>query len=372
MKLRADRSEFAEAIGWATRAVGTRITLPALSGLLLEAGEGRLTCRATDLEMSVEVSLPTQVERAGRALLPARLLAQLVSRLPDAPVHLEGEPDRVEIRCGPSSFRVRGMPVEDFPALPAVGSDAPRGAIKAEAFVGLVSQVERAASRDEARPVLTGVRLEAGGSALVAVATDSYRLAVRRLEWDQSVEATALVPVRALQEAARAAGEAGGAVTLVLEASQASFLFGDRHLTTRLVEGTFPDYAKLIPDGYETCVTVERVALTDALQRVSVVALGQANTPVSLEFEASSVQLSAGNQEVGDASEALPAQVEGDGLVIAFNPQFLREGLDATGTEQVRIELRDGLKPAVIRPVAGDADTEVDDLLYLIMPMRLS
>lgn len=371
MKLRAERAEFAEAISWSTRTVGGRVTLPALSGVLLEATEGKLICRATDLEVAAEIAIPVQIDAPGRALLPGRLLSQLVARFPDQPVQLSGEPDRLEITCGRATFHVRGMPVDDFPALPEPADDAPQGVVKADAFARLVSQVSRAASSDEARPVLTGVHLEARDGGLTAAATDSYRLAVRTLRWDQAVEGTALVPARALQEAAKAATEVGGAVTVVLEEGQVSFLFGDRRLTTRLIEGAFPNYRALLPDSHETTVTVDRVALVEALQRVAVVAMGQANTPVSLTFGDGSVDLQAGAQEVGDAAEALPADIDGEGLTIAFNPAFLLAGLEATGSERIRIELRDGLKPAVLRP-HSEGDEPVDDLTYLLMPMRVS
>ena len=374
MKLRAERSEFAEAVGWATRTVGARVTLPALSGILLDAADGKLTCRATDLEVAAEVSIPVQIDSPGRALLPGRLLSQLVARFPDAPVELEGDADRIEIRCGRATFHVRGMPVDDFPALPEPAPDAASGVVKADAFNRLVSQVARAASSDEARPVLTGVKLEASTDTLVAAATDSYRLAVRELAWDQGVDAEALVPARALQEAAKASSEAGGAVTLVLEDKQVSFLLGDRRLTTRLIEGSFPSYQQLLPDSHETSVIVDRAPLVEALQRVAVVALGQANSPVTLTFEDGSLDLAAANQEIGDASESLPVEIDGEGLTIAFNPTFLLSGLDATGTDQIRIELRDGLKPAVLRPqpASEDADAEVDAFTYLLMPMRIS
>ncbi|MFA9431572.1 DNA polymerase III subunit beta [Egicoccus sp. AB-alg2] len=370
MKLRAERAEFAEAVSWATRTVGARVTLPALSGVLLEAADGRLVCRATDLEVAAEISIPVQIDQPGRVLLPGRLLSQLVARFPDAPVQLTGEPDRVEITCGRATFHVRGMQAEDFPALAQPAEDAAQGIVKADAFARLVSQVARAASSDEGRPVLTGVHLEATGETLTAAATDSYRLAVRSLTWDQAVEGTALVPARSLQEAAKAASEVGGAVTIALEPGQVSFLFGDRRLTTKLIEGTFPNYRALLPDAHETSVVVERAALIEALQRVSIVAMGQANTPVSLTFGDGSVDLQASNQEMGDAAEALPAEIDGEGLTIAFNPGFLLSGLEATGTEHIRVELRDGLKPAVLRPHAEDG--QVDDLTYLLMPMRVS
>ena len=370
MKLRAERAEFAEAVSWATRTVGTRVTLPALSGVLLDAEEGRLTCRATDLEVAAEISIPVQIDRPGRVLLPGRLLAQLVSRFPNAPVQLTGEPDRMEISCGRATFHVRGMQVEDFPTLAVPADDAAQGVVKADAFARLVAQVARAASNDEGRPVLTGVHLEAAGGRLTAAATDSYRLAVRSLGWEEAVEGTALVPSRSLQEAAKAAGELGGAVTVALEPGQVSFLFGDRRLTTKLIEGSFPNYQALLPDAHETSVVVERSVLVEALQRVAIVAMGQANTPVTLTFGDGSVDLQATNQEMGDAAEALPAEIDGEGLSISFNPTFLLAGLEAAGTDRVRIELRDGLKPAVLKPHAEDG--QVDDFTYLLMPMRVS
>ena len=372
MKLRVDRQDLSDAVTWVTRTVSTtRAALPALSGVLLEAADGRLTCRATDLDVAAEVSLPVQAEQPGTVLLPARLFSQIVAKCPDAPVELDGTGDRVEITCGRATFRVRSMPVEDFPALPEVDSDAPRGNVKADSFNRLVTQVARAASTDVARPVLTGVQLDAADGMLTAAATDSYRLAVRKLAWEEQVTASVLVPARALSEAARAGAEAGGSVTLVFEEDKASFLLGDRRLTTNLIDGQFPSYEKLLPDGFETAVVLDRPALVDALQRVAVVALGQANTPVQLTFEDGTVDLQAGNRELGDAAEALPADIEGTGLTIAFNPTYLLAGLDATGTEQIRIELRDGLKPAVLRP-QPEGDEAVDDLTYLLMPMRVN
>lgn len=370
MKLRAERAEFAEAISWATRTVGSRVSLPALAGVFLEADEGKLVCRATDLEVAAEISIPVQIEQPGRVLLPGRLLAQLVARFPDAPVELSSTADQVEITCGRATFHVRAMQVEDFPTLATPSEDASRGTIKADAFARLVSQVARAAATDEGRPVLTGVQLEAKDGKLTAAATDGYRLAVRSVTLDDAVEGTALVPARSLQEAAKAAAEGGGSVIAVLEEGQASFLFGDRRLTTKLIEGSFPNYRALLPEDHETSVVVQREGLVEALQRVSIVAMGQANTPVSLTFGDGSVDLQASNQEMGDAAEALPAEIEGDGLTIAFNPSFLLSGLEASGTDQIRIELRDGLKPAVLKPHGEDG--QIDDLAYLLMPMRVS
>ena len=374
MKFRVDRQAFTDAIAWTTRVAGSRAALPALTGVLIEAADGRLTCRATDLEVSAEITVDASVERAGRTLLAARFLAQLVARFPDAPVFIEDDGDRVQITCGKAKFKVRRLQADDFPAMPALEDDAPRGTVKADALARLVSQVGRAAATgDDARAVLTGVNLEASGGRLVAAATDTYRLAARSLAFEDAIEGEAIVPVRALQEVARAAGEVGGTVTVILGEGQVSFLLGEhdeRRLTSRLIEGPFPNYRSLLPDGSEVEVLVERAALTEALQRVAVVASAQTNTPVLLAFGEDSVDIQASNQEAGDASEQLAADVTGGPLEIAFNPAYLLSGLEATGTDTVRFELRDGLRAAVLRPHAEDG--EVDDLTYLLMPMRVS
>lgn len=370
MKLRAERTEFTDAVAWATRAIGSRATLPALSGVLLEATDGKLFCRATDLEVSTEISIGVQIDQPGKVLLPGRLLAQLVARFPDAPVQIDGTGDRVEIVCGQATFNVHKMIAEDFPELASPADEATAGVIKSDAFARLVSQVARAAATDEGRPVLTGVQLDAADGTLTAAATDRYRLAVRSLTFEEAVDGNALVPARSLQEAAKGAMEVGGSVTVIFEDGQVSFLLGDRRLTTKLIDGTFPNVKSLLPDAHETSVVVDRAGLIEALQRVSIVAQGAANTPVNLTFEDGSVHLQATNLEAGEAAESLATDTNGEGLTIAFNPAFLLAGLEATGTEKIRIELRDGLKPAVLKPQSDD--DQVDDLTYLLMPMRVN
>ena len=371
MKLKVDRAGFADAVGWVTRAAGARPSLPALAGVLLVAEDGRLTFGSTDLEVTAETSIPATVGEPGRVLLAARFLAQLVARFPDAPVELEDDGDRVRIKCGRATFRVRRLNAEDFPALPTVADGAPRATVKADAFSRLSAQVGRAAAGpDDGRPVLAGVRLEAVDGRLSAAATDTFRLATRSVAFDGTLASEAIVPARALTEAAKAATEHGEAITVVLEAGQVSFLFGDRRLTSRLIEGSYPDFRSLFPDAHEVDVIVDRAALTEALQRISVVASAQTNTPVVLAISEGSVDVTASNTEAGDATESVEAAVDGGALEIAFNPTYLLAGLEAAGTERVRLELRDGLRAAVIRPVG--ADDEVDDLVYLLMPMRVS
>ncbi len=369
MKLTVPRQDLADAVAWATRVAGARATLPALTGVLLSAADGRLVLRATDLEVTAEVGVDARIAEPGTVLLAARLLAQLVARLPAGDVTLADDGDRVRIECGRARFRVRRIPAEDFPMPPALGDGAIEGTVKAHAFSRLVTQVGRAAAAGEdARAVLTGVNLEAADGRLTAAATDTYRLAARSVAFERAVEGSAIVPARALAEVDRAIAAGGGDVTVVLDAGQAQFRVGDRTLTTRLVEGPFPNYRSLLPDASEVTVVVDRAALTEALQRAQVVASAAANTPVQLSFTEGGLELQVQNSEAGDATEQLAAEVTGGPLDIAFNPRYLADGLEAAGTERVRFELRDGLRAAVIRPEGED----VDDLTYLLMPMRVS
>lgn len=395
MKFRAERSEFAEAAAWALRTVGARATLPALSGVRLEVAGDRLTWASTDLETASELSMSVQAERDGVALVPGKLLGDVVRSLPQAGISAEVDGDRLHLRCGRAQFALRLMPVEDFPQLPSPPEDAPVAVMKTEEFARTVGQVARAASLDDARPVLTGVSLEATGDRLTAAATDSYRLAVRTVPWDQGAEQTVLVPRRALEEARRSAEQLGSDVRIVLEPSRVTFVFAERRLTTNLIEGKYPDFRQLIPSGYERRLTVDRAELTEVVRRVAVV--GDTNTtttPVTLHLSEDSVRVTAGSGEVGQAEESLPGRLEGEDLQIAFNPRYLSEGLEAAGGDEVVFEFRDELKPAVLRPApagrgeepageesAGDEGETggqptpppepVADFLYLLMPVRL-
>jgi DNA polymerase-3 subunit beta len=376
MKFRAERTEFAEAAAWALRTVGARATLPALSGVHLEVHGDRLTLRSTDYEIESELSIPVQADRDGVALVPGRLLGDVVRSLPQAAVSAEVDGDLLHLTCGRATFDLRLIPnAEDFPAARQTAEDAAVAIMKADEFAKTVAQVARAASTDDARPVLTGVTLEASQGSLTAAATDSYRLAVRTVPWDQGAETTVLVPRRALEEGRRSAEQLGSEVRLSLEPSQVTFTFGDRRLTSRLIEGKYPDYRQLIPSGYERRLLVDRAELMEVVRRVAVV--GETNTtatPVTLHLTSDTVRVTAGSGEIGQAEEALPGTLEGEDLEIAFNPRYLSDGLDAAGTERVVLEFRDELKPAVIRPAAPEGDepdTTGADFLYLLMPVRL-
>jgi len=362
VKFRCDRDALSEALQTVQRGVSSRPGIPALTGVLLEAAEdGRLTLTTTDLEVSARLAVDVQVTEAGVALVPARLLADTVKSLSNAPVEFETDQSQARIRCAAYEGALRLLPAEDFPGLQEPGGT--RVEAQAAAFAEAVSQVGRAASRDEARPVLTGVLVEVSREGCVLVATDSYRLAVRDLVASADGEAKAIVPERALSEAGRAAAtDEKGTVQILVDESQISFRAGGLTLTSRLIEGEFPNYRQLLPEGHESRLSVSRQQLLDAVRRVGL--LARDTTPVRMEFNALGVRLSTSSPDVGQAVETVEARYEGEDLTVAFNPGYLVDGLTAATGESVRLDVRDGLKPGVVHG-------EGDEFSYLVMPVRL-
>jgi DNA polymerase-3 subunit beta len=361
LKFRCDRDDLSEALQTVQRGVSTRPGIPALTGVLVEVETDTLTLTTTDLEVSARLTIPVQAQEEGPALVPARLLADMVKSLPQAPVQFDADQSQARIQCGAFEGTVRLLPAEDFPAWREPGGTSVK--LEATRFAESVTQVARAASRDEARPTLTGVLLEMNREGVTFVATDSYRLALRELTATAQGETTALVPERALSEAGRAAGaEDKGEVELSLDQSQVTFRIGALTLTSRLIEGQFPNYRQLLPEGYENRLTVSRQQLLDAVKRVGL--LARENTPVRLEFNALGVRLSSQSPDLGGAVEAVEARYEGQDITVAFNPNYLADGLQAATGESVRLEIKDGLKPGVVRG-------EGSDFTYLVMPVRL-
>lgn len=368
MKLTTKREELVTKLSIVSRAVSTRAATQALSGVLLDAGEGRVTLAATDLDMGLQTALDAEVTEPGSVLLPGRLLAEVVRSLADATVEIEtreAEHD-VEIRSGSSSFHLRVLPAEDFPRLPAAEGDE-RLRIPAAALEASIDLVARAASRDDMRPVLTGVFVTASGKEMTMVATDSYRLAVKRteLENDLGGEIEANIPARALRELSRIlSSEGAGEAAIALLANQAIFEAGSVTLTTRLIEGQFPNFRQLLPESYEHDVRLPRSDFLDVTRRVS--QLAQRNAPLRLSFAPGELTVAAETPDVGDAKETMEAVFDGEPLEIGFNPEFLKEGIESVEGEQVLLRLISPLRPGLLQPVEGE------DFRYLVMPIRLN
>jgi len=364
VKFRCDRDVLSEALQTVQRGVSTRPGIPALTGVLIQAEEaGALVLTTTDLEVSARLAIEeVQISEAGVSLVPARLFGDMVKSLPEAPVEFDADGTQARIRCASFEGTLRLLPAEDFPAWQEPSGI--RVQVASRSFAEAVSQVGRAASRDEARPTLTGVLLEVNREGVVVVATDSYRLAVRELTATAGGEAQAIVPERALSEAGRAASaDEKGDTEAFVDQSQASFRSGGLTLTSRLIEGQFPNYRQLLPEGgYENRLVVGRQLLLDAVRRVGL--LARENTPVRMEFNALGVRLTSSSPDLGGAVEAVEAPYEGQEITAAFNPNYLADGLQAATGETIRLEVRDGLKPGVVKG-------EGDEFTYLVMPVRL-
>jgi DNA polymerase III subunit beta len=366
MKLTCAKDELADKLQVAGRGVSTRTTVQILAGILLNAADGRLSLSATDMEISLRVSLEAQVEDEGSVVVPGRLLVDIVRLLPAGEVTIShrAEEGVVELVCGSASYRLNTYAAEDFPRLPEI-DDASAFTVEKEAFVETIARVSRSASRDESRPVLTGVLVRFEGDKLVMAATDSYRLSVKETSLSDSPgrEIEAIVPARALGELARVAQGEGETIQVGVQENQVVFGVDDVWLTARRIDGQFPNYKQLLPESFEAEVTMPREEFLDVVRRTSV--LAQRKSPLRLRFEDGELTVSAQTQDVGEAHESLPVSYSGEPLEIGFNAEFLRDGLESVNDESVRLKLISPLRPGLIHG-------ESDDFLYLIMPIRLA
>jgi DNA polymerase-3 subunit beta len=367
LKAKAKRQELVSRLLIVNKAVSTRTATQSLAGILLAADSDGLTLRATDMELGLETRVEAELEGSGSVLLPGRQLVEVVRSLGEDSVELElREAERdVEIRCGSAVFHLRTLPAEDFPRFPEPDGEALR--IPVSALTATIDVVARAASRDDMRPVLTGVLVSATGSEMTMVATDSYRLSVKRTELEAEVggELEANVPARALRELARIGDqEEAEAVEIHLLANQAVFRLGAVTLNTRLIEGQFPNYRQLLPESYDHDVRLPRDELLEVTRRVS--QLAQRNAPLRLSFASGELTVAAETPDVGDARESMPAAFEGDALEIGFNPEFLKDGIDSMTGEEILLRLISPLRPGLLQPV------DDEDFRYLVMPIRLN
>jgi DNA polymerase III subunit beta len=364
MKVTCSRDELVQKLAIVSRAVSTRATVLVLGGILLRAEGGELQLAATDMELSLRTAFDAEVEGEGAVVVPGRLLVDLARLLPDEDVQVEhrAEEGVVRIECGSASYRLHTYNVEDFPRLPDVQTIG-AFSVDRDALLDTVARVSRSASRDESRPVLTGILARFEGGKLVMAATDSYRLSVKEsaLEGD-APELEAIIPARALTELSRIAQGADG-IELGVHENQVVFVVDGITLTTRRIEGQFPNYRQLLPETFEHIVNVPRTEILDVVRRVAVMA--QRNSPLRLRFADGELTISSQTQDVGEARESLSVGFEGEPLEIGFNPEFLREGIESVTADEIQLKLISPLRPGLIQ-------AEGDDFWYLIMPIRLA
>jgi DNA polymerase-3 subunit beta len=368
VKISLEREVLLTQLQTVSRVASTRSAIQALSGIQIVASSTGCELRATDMDVALRVPLEAEVAREGVVVLPARLLVDVIRALPAAQVSLELRPAEqdIEIMSGNATFHIRTLRSEDFPPFPEPDGEAVVS-LPADAFISTALKVAGSASRDETRPVLTGILVSASERELRMVATDSYRLSVKETQLEAPLSAgfEVNVPARALQELARVIAHAEGApLTVSVRQNQVLFEIGRVILSSRLIDGQFPNYRQLLPESFEHELRLAAPEITDVVRRISL--LAQKNAPLRLAFTPGELTVSAQTPDVGEALESLPVAFQGEPLEIGFNPEFLRAGLEAIDEGDVLIKLISPLRPGLIE--AADES----GFIYLIMPIRLN
>jgi DNA polymerase-3 subunit beta len=379
VKFQVNRDVFSEAVSFAVKLLPQRTTLPILSGVLLEATDSVLTLSSFDYEVSAQTEVAAEIEEPGRVLVSGRLLAEIASRLPNAPVVFSTEESRITVACGSAHFTLLSMPVEEYPTLPQISESS--GSLPAEAFANAVAQVAVAASRDDVTPVITGVQLEVSKTSLSLVATDRYRVAVREIEWAASEaitdSITALVPARTLTEIGKTFGHSGTisiAITSTDERELIAFQADKRTVTSLLIKGNFPPVKRLFPEEVDNYAVMNTAELVEATRRVSLVLEREA--ALRFSFSIDGLTLEAIGSEQAQASETIDAFLTGGDTVVSLKPQFLLDGLGAVHSEFVRISFTKTDNPNKPGPVLITSQSSkdqagADNYKYLLQPNLL-
>jgi len=374
MKFTVARDVLAEAVSWTARVLPSRPASPILAGMRISAQGQELTLSSFDYEVSGNSRIPASVDEEGEVLVSGRLLADISKSLPNKPVTIEVDGQKVSLSCGSSHFTLAVMPIDEYPLLP--GQPQVAGSVDSQVFAQAVAQVSIAASRDETLPLLTAVRVEIDGDNITLLATDRYRLAMRELHWDSvsDMSEAALVKARILQDVAKSM-TSGAKVDVGLSqesqpgaSSLIGFQAGGRRTTSTLMDGDYPPVRRLFPETTTIQAIVERHTLLEAVKRVSLVA--ERKTSVRLSFSDGQLVLEAGQGDNAQASEVVPAQLMGEDIATAFNPQYLSEGLSVMDTDFVRFGFTHPTKPAGITGQEKADGGESTDFRYLLMPIR--
>ena len=379
MKFQVNRDVFSEAVSFAVKLLPQRTTLPILSGVLIEAMESGLTLSSFDYEVSAQTSIAAEIEEMGRILVSGRLLADIASRLPNAPVQFSTEDSRIKVTCGSAHFTLLSMPVEEYPTLPQVAEQS--GLLPADDFAAAVAQVAVAASRDDVTPVITGVQLEISQDSLSLVATDRYRVAVRSIGWDSAGSdvgsVTALVPARTLQEIGKTFGHSGTisvAITSTEDRELIAFRADRKTVTSLLIKGNFPPVKRLFPETVDNYAVINTAELIESVRRVSLVLEREA--ALRFSFTMDGLTLEAIGSEQAQASESIDAFLTGVDTVVSLKPQFLLDGLSAVHSEFVRISFTKTDNPNKPGPVLITSQSSkdqpgADNYRYLLQPNLL-
>lgn len=365
MKISIARGELLEALSIVSKGLSSRTTLPILSGIHVSTHGDSVVFQATDLEVSIRTSSKAKIDQPGQTVVPGKLLTDVVRSLPEAAVVIDtNTTGSALIQCGQSTFSMKTLSPEDYPKFPEVSADQ-MISLPADLFSRVVQQVSKSVSRDETRPILTGILVVIEPGTLRMVATDSYRLCIREIPVEGlSGQVELVVPGKAMEDVSRLAGSTEN-LSFGAAENQVIFTFGDTTFVSRRIEGSFPNYRQLLPKEHTTRAIIDRSELLDAVKRVSLMA--QQSTPIRVKISSGdhTLTLSAATQDVGDASEDLQVTPEGEDIEIAFNHAYLLDGVSVAEGDTVALEVTSPLKPGVLKPAEGDGFT------YLLMPVRL-
>jgi DNA polymerase-3 subunit beta len=381
VKFHVNRDVFSEAVSFVVKLLPQRNPQPILAGVLIEASDAGLSLAAFDYEASARTTIEATVDDPGTILVHGRLLSEIASRLPNAPIQVEVDEDGgILLTCGSARFTLASMPVQEYPAIPEVTGDS--GLVPSEDFATAIAQVAFAASRDDVTPVLTGVQLEVTGNALSLVATDRYRVALREIPWDgggvaSDESTTALVPARTLTEVGKTFAH-GGDISIAFSGSGdreiIAFTAGNKTVTSLLIKGNFPPVRRLFPEATEHHAVVNTAELVEAVRRVSLVL--DRSAPLRFTFTTDSVSMDASGTEQARATESVDANLVGEDVTLGLNPQYLLESLSAVKSEFVRItftssENANKLSPVLITPQTSVDKAGADSFRYLLQPNLL-
>jgi DNA polymerase-3 subunit beta len=379
VKFQVNRDVFSEAVSFAVRLLPQRTTQPILSGILLEASEGALVLSSFDYEVSSRTEIAAEVDEPGTALVSGRLLADIASRLPNAPVQFSTDEGKIAVRCGSAKFTLLSMPVEEYPTLPQV--DDRTGVVPSDDFADAVAQVTVAASRDDVTPVITGVQLEVGETSLSLVATDRYRVAVRDIDWDggsdSSAGTAALIPARTLSEIGKTFAHSGTVAVSIVRGDDReliAFSADKRTVTSLLIKGNFPPVKRLFPEDVDNYAVLTTSELIESVRRVSLVLEREA--ALRFSFSIDGLTLEAAGSEQAQAQETIEAHLHGDDTVVSLKPSFLLDALQAVHSEFVRVSFTKTENPNKPGPVLITSQSSkdqpgADNYKYLLQPNLL-
>lgn len=363
MKLSINQSELLNALVIVQKGITTRSTLPVLSGIYMKATEDAVMFQTTDLELSIQYTTSAFVEEEGEAVLPGKLVVDIVKNLPDAAVHVDASIDTAIISCESSSFSIRCLNPVDFPGFPKVEAEKSIS-VPFEVFSSMARKVCRVVSKDESRAILTGVLISVEDEKLKMVATDSYRLAVTEAPIEGSPENFSAVIAGSFVSDLAGLPKTGNDISLSLAENQIIVSYAGTMFVNRRIEGKYPNYKQLIPSSYETRCLVDKSSLIGAVKRASLLERSGSQVRLSINVPSQTIQLTT-SQDIGSTQEIVKAAIEGVDVEIGFNSHYVSEGLNAMDSDQVSLEIQGSLKPGIMK---GSGE---ENYLYLVMPVRI-